>query len=123
MRIRCVGRTDDMLIVLGVNVFPSAVRDVVSTFRPQITGEIRILLNEPGPGVQPPLKVVVEAYEPADTGSLKRQLEEAIRDKLIVPTQVTLVSPGVLPRSEMKTQLIVKLYEGQPEWLLSGKAR
>ena len=31
-RIRCIGRTDDMLIVRGVNVFPSAVREVVSEF-------------------------------------------------------------------------------------------
>ena len=34
-RVRCIGRTDDMLIVRGVNVFPSAVREVVSAFAPQ----------------------------------------------------------------------------------------
>ncbi len=33
-RVRCIGRTDDMLIVRGVNVFPSAVREVVSAFAP-----------------------------------------------------------------------------------------
>ena len=32
-RVRCVGRTDDMLIVRGVNVFPSAVREVVQRLR------------------------------------------------------------------------------------------
>ena len=32
-RVRCLGRTDDMLIVRGVNVFPSAVRDVVAGSR------------------------------------------------------------------------------------------
>ena len=49
-KLRCVGRTDDMLIVLGVNVFPSAVRDVVSSFYPKTTGEIQILLDAPGQG-------------------------------------------------------------------------
>ncbi len=117
MRIRCIGRTDDMLIVLGVNVFPSAVRDVVSGFTPRTTGEIRILLDEPGPLAKPPLKVVVEAADLENAGNLKRELEEAIRAKLIVPAKVLLVSPGVMPRSEMKTQLLIKLYEGQPEWL------
>ena len=117
MRIRCIGRTDDMLIVLGVNVFPSAVQDVVSGFAPQTTGEIRILLDEPGPLVQPPLKVVVEAAKPENADTFKRELEDAIRSKLIVPAKVTLVPPGVLPRSEMKTQLLVKLYESQPDWL------
>src|SRR5918992_1431838 len=38
-RIRCIGRTDDMLIVRGVNVFPSAVREVVSAFAPQVSGQ------------------------------------------------------------------------------------
>ena len=41
-RIRCVGRTDDMLIVRGVNVFPSAVREVVSEFAPQVSGHILV---------------------------------------------------------------------------------
>src|SRR5206468_803294 len=41
-RVRCIGRTDDMLIVRGVNVFPSAVRDVVSTFAPHVSGHILI---------------------------------------------------------------------------------
>ena len=37
-RVRCIGRTDDMLIVRGVNVFPSAIREVVSEFAPQVSG-------------------------------------------------------------------------------------
>lgn len=117
MRIRCIGRTDDMLIVLGVNVFPSAVRDVVSSFAPRTTGEIRVLIDEPGPLVKPPLNVVVEAANLDDAGNLQQELEAEIRAKLIIPAKVTLVAPGVMPRSEMKTQLIVKLYEGKPAWL------
>src|SRR5438477_1267294 len=35
-RIRCIGRTDDMLIVRGVNVFPSAIREVVAGFAPDV---------------------------------------------------------------------------------------
>ena len=41
-RIRCVGRTDDMLIVRGVNVFPSAVREVVGQFAPRVSGNMLI---------------------------------------------------------------------------------
>ena len=37
-RVRCIGRTDDMLIVRGVNVFPSAIREVVNEFAPAVTG-------------------------------------------------------------------------------------
>src|SRR3954468_4463432 len=39
-RIRCIGRTDDMLIVRGVNVFPSAVREVVGAFAPAVSGRV-----------------------------------------------------------------------------------
>jgi len=42
LRARCIGRTDDMLIVRGVNVFPSAVREVVARFQPKVTGAILI---------------------------------------------------------------------------------
>ena len=41
-RVRCIGRTDDMLIVRGVNVFPSAIRDVVGAFAPEVSGHILV---------------------------------------------------------------------------------
>ena len=46
-RVRCIGRTDDMLIVRGVNVFPSALREVVSAFVPQVSGHIRVRPRSP----------------------------------------------------------------------------
>ena len=46
-RIRCVGRTDDMLIVRGVNVFPSAVREVVGAFAPQVSGHVLVAARGP----------------------------------------------------------------------------
>ena len=111
-RLRCVGRTDDMLIVLGVNVFPSAVKDVVSKLRPRTTGEIQILLDKPGPKVDPPLKVKVEYGQGVqDLETLKHDVEHEIREMLIVPSSVELVPEGTLPRFEMKAQLIKKLYE------------
>lgn len=111
-KLRCVGRTDDMLIVLGVNVFPSAVRDVVSSFYPQMTGEVQILLDQPGPGVKPPLRVMAEVgTEAQDQATLQKKVEEKIKSVLTVPAAVQLVPAGTLPRFEMKGQLIRKLYE------------
>ncbi|MBI4319602.1 MAG: AMP-binding protein [Chloroflexi bacterium] len=111
-RLQCVGRTDDMLLVLGVNVFPSAVKDVVSKLRPKTTGEIQILLDKPGPKVEPPLKVRVEhGPDVQDLAAVKKEVEETIRGQLVCPNSVELVPPGTLPRYEMKAQLIKKLYE------------
>lgn len=114
-KLRCVGRTDDMLIVLGVNVFPSAVRDVVSSFRPLTTGEVQILLDAPGPGVKPPLKIVAEFGDGAEPPSgLHEEIEKKIKAVLTVSSAVQLVPPGTLPRFEMKGQLVKKLYETKP---------
>jgi len=111
-RVRCVGRTDDMLIVLGVNVFPSAVRDVVTILRPKTTGEIQILLDKPGPKVEPPMKIQVEyAKDVSDLQRLKGELENLLKEKLVFKAEVDLVPEGTLPRFEMKAKLIRKLYE------------
>jgi phenylacetate-CoA ligase len=111
-KLRCVGRTDDMLIVLGVNVFPSAVRDIVSSFYPQMTGEVQILLDQPGPGVKPPLRVVAEyGNGTQDQPALQKKVEDKIKAVLSVSAAVQLVPAGTLPRFEMKGQLIKKLFE------------
>ena len=111
-KLRCVGRTDDMLIVLGVNVFPSAVKDVIAGLSPKTTGEIQILLDEPGPGVKPPLRVQAEFADASlDLAELRREAESKIRSVLSVPCAVELVPAGTLPRFEMKSRLVKKLYE------------
>lgn len=111
-KLRCIGRTDDMLIVLGVNVFPSAVKEVVSGFYPATTGEMQIVLDKPGPGVVPPLKVVAECSgEPAVSAALKAAMERKIKGLLSVSASVELVGAGTLPRYEMKGQLVKKTYE------------
>ncbi len=59
-RIKFVGRVDDMLIVKGINVFPSAIRNVINSFIPKVTGAFKIILDHPPPRVVPPLKMKVE---------------------------------------------------------------
>ncbi|HEX16331.1 MAG TPA: phenylacetate--CoA ligase family protein [Deltaproteobacteria bacterium] len=113
-RVRCLGRTDDMLIVLGVNVFPSAVKDVVMSFRPRTTGEMVILLDKPGPKVDPPVRIQVEYTRGVtDLEGLKREIEGALRERLVFRAEVELVEEGTLPRHEMKASLIRRLYEEQ----------
>ena len=111
-RVRCIGRTDDMLILLGVNVFPSAIKDVVTSLRPRTTGELQILLDRPGPKVDPPMKIQVEvAKDLSDLQPLKHEIENLLREKLVFKADVHLVPEGTLPRYEMKAKLVRKLYE------------
>jgi phenylacetate-CoA ligase len=106
-RIRCVGRTDDMLIVRGVNVFPSAIREVVSGFAPVVSGHVLVKPRQPGVKQEPPLTVVVELAPraPADPG-LPDAIRERIRAVLLVQTDIALVRWGTLRRSEYKSALV-----------------
>lgn len=106
-RIHCAGRTDDMLIVSGVNVWPSAVKDVVSGMAPRTTGAMQIVVPSTGPSVPPPVRIQVE-YGPQedDLEALKRHIETTLREKLIFRADVELVPPAALPRFEMKAQLV-----------------
>jgi phenylacetate-CoA ligase len=106
-RVRCIGRTDDMLIVRGVNVFPSAVREVVSAFTPEISGHIVIKPQMPGVKQEPPLPVTVElAQGTTADAALAEAIRERLRNVLVVQTRVDLVPWGSLRRSEYKSKLI-----------------
>ena len=106
-RIRCIGRTDDMLIVRGVNVFPSAVREVVGEFAPRISGNVLVRPQAPGPKQDPPLPISVELAReaPADPG-LAEAIGGRLREVLVVRARVDLVPFGSLPRSEYKSTLV-----------------
>ena len=105
-RVRCIGRTDNMLIVRGVNVFPSAIREVVGAF-PETSGHILVKPQAPGVKQEPPVPVAVELAQHA-TGdeALANAIHERLREVLAVRTRVELVEWGSLRRSEYKSTLV-----------------
>lgn len=110
-RIRCIGRTDDMLIYKGMNLFPSALRDLVGT---QFAGRAAPLLRlwkDRADQVRfdDPIPVEIEADCPLDSAAasaLAREIEELVRARLQVRVAVTMVAPGALPRSMYKQSLV-----------------
>ena len=106
-RVRCIGRTDDMLIVRGVNVFPSALREVIGEFIPAVSGMMLVKPAAAGIRQEPPLPVAVEL---AKGGEAAPQLAEAIgkriREVLVVSVDIELVPWGSLQRSEYKSKLV-----------------
>ena len=106
-RVRCIGRTDDMLIVRGVNVFPAAVREVVGAFAPEVSGHILVKPQAPGVKQEPPLPVSVELAQGATADDvLAEAIRERLRNVLVVQTRVELVPWGSLRRSEYKSNLV-----------------
>ncbi len=106
-RVRCIGRTDDMLIVRGVNLFPAAIREVVNGFAPRVSGRILVKPTAPGVKQEPPVPVSVELSRdaPADP-ELAEAIRERLRATLVVQTRVELVPWGTLQRSQYKSKLV-----------------
>jgi phenylacetate-CoA ligase len=109
MRYRVIGRIDDMLKVKGVMVYPAAIDGVISSFIPRVTGEFRILLDEPPPRVVPPLKLRVERgpqTPPSALGELAREIAAAMHERLRITPEIHWEEPGTLERSVHKTRWI-----------------
>ena len=110
-RIRCIGRTDDMLIYKGMNVFPTAIRDLITRqFAGRVEPILRILKDHKEQvRFDDPLPVeieVAEAVAAADYARLAREIESLVRSQLQVRITATLMAPGSLPRGVYKNSLI-----------------
>ena len=104
-RVRCIGRTDDMLIVRGVNVFPTAIREVVNEFVPAVSGVLSVRPRVKDFRQDPPLKVVVELAEGETGEDLAERIRMRLREKLIFAADVVLAPFASLPRSSYKLHL------------------
>jgi phenylacetate-CoA ligase len=104
-----LGRADDMLIIKGVNLFPTAVEDVVRSFA-GLTNEYVLVIDD---SVKDPktkfltgvrLKVEREPGAPADVGE---RLSQRLREKLQVRFHVEVLEPGTLPRTVHKAKRVI----------------
>ncbi|MCC7275141.1 MAG: AMP-binding protein [Alphaproteobacteria bacterium] len=104
------GRADEMIIVRGVNLFPTAVEDVVRA-TPGLADEYRIVLDDsvrdPATGFLTGIRLQVEAAAdaPPDIG---RRLADAIRARLLVRAAVEVLAPATLERFTHKARRLVK---------------
>ncbi len=95
-RIRFRGRSDDMLIVRGVKVFPSSVQAVAAQFRPALTGAVAVRRPSKAGSVDGPLRVVCECVPGSESDALKEAFERRARDAIGVRVESEFVQPGSL---------------------------
>jgi phenylacetate-CoA ligase len=100
-----LGRTDDMLVVRGVNVYPSAVENILRGF--DAVSEYRVEIQNHR--TLPELSVQVEAAPAhAHDAALTHRLEAALTNAFALRIPVALVPQGSLPRFEMKARRWVR---------------
>ncbi len=108
-RMRIIGRRDDMFIVRGVNVYPSAIVAVVAGFRPRVTGRARVVREGANVSVEPPVPVEVEVMDGHETDlALAEEIEKAVRAALTFRCRVLLVSESGFGEASYKTRLTRK---------------
>lgn len=107
-RFRVTGRSDDMVVVRGINVFPVMVASVIHQHE-QASGNYRIRLERPPPHDVLPVEVELAA-EPADAPHLAEHIEQDIKRRIGVTARVTLLPADSLPRNEGKTRHVIREY-------------
>ncbi|WP_094227551.1 phenylacetate--CoA ligase family protein [Methanolobus psychrotolerans] len=108
---RLLGRADDMLIVRGINVFPSQIENIIASI-PEVTEHFQVILDRNAKMLDE-ITVKVELEENAFTGELKdlaavrRHVENELKSVLNIRTNVELAERGTIPRSEGKSKKVI----------------
>jgi phenylacetate-CoA ligase len=108
MRFRVVGRSDDMVVVRGINVFPSMIAAVINGFD-ALSGNYRIPLDTRPPYDWLPVAVELAAADSATEG-LAAAIETAVKRALGASARVTLLPPGSFELTEGKTRRVLRNY-------------
>jgi len=110
---RFLGRADDMLIVRGINVFPSQIEDVLMGI-PEIGDYFQVVVDRKRHGLDE-LAIRVELKDEAFTGELadlarvQKTVEAKLKSVLNVRSRIELLEKGSLPRTEGKSKKVIDL--------------
>ncbi|MEP7104336.1 MAG: phenylacetate--CoA ligase [Chloroflexota bacterium] len=99
------GRTDDMIVVRGENVFPSQIEAILLSIE-GLTANYQIVVDREARHLDS-VEVVVEAAAHTDHAALQLAAEEAIRETIGLRAEISILPPGVLPRSEGKAKRVI----------------
>ncbi len=99
-----MGRTDDMIKIKGVNVFPSQIEEVLRQF-PELSSEYQIRISHLDG--KDTMRIYVETNGTVDFLELSRRITGSVKSKIGFTPLVKVVELGVLPRSEKKSKRVI----------------
>ena len=105
-RFRVVGRSDDMVVVRGLNLFPTMVASVINQFR-ELSGEYQIILEGPPPYDFLPVEVELSDGVTYSEG-LAQAVEARLKQELGATARIRVLHPRTLPRTEGKTKRVFR---------------
>ncbi|MGH7708674.1 MAG: phenylacetate--CoA ligase family protein [Vulcanimicrobiaceae bacterium] len=108
-----IGRIDDMIVVRGENIYPSAIEDVLRSF-PEIDGEFEVVLTRERQ-MDELLIRVESAADAGDAAALTARIAGSLRTTLGVRSALELCAPGSLARTDLKSRRVRDLRNGARE--------
>ncbi|MBR1431677.1 phenylacetate--CoA ligase family protein [Ruminococcus sp.] len=99
-----MGRTDDMMKIKGVNVFPSQIEEVLANFN-EINSEYQIRISHLDG--KDTMRIYVESTGDVDFDALSKRIAEKVKSRIGFTPIVKVVEVGVLPRSMKKTARVI----------------
>jgi phenylacetate-CoA ligase len=100
-----LGRTDDMVVVRGVNVYPSAVEEIIRACGNVAEYQVRVSTDR----AMTELNIQIEPEQSCgDEAALVQKLRKAFESAMALRVDVTALAPGSLPRFEMKARRWIK---------------
>ena len=99
-----MGRTDDMMKIKGVNVFPAQIEEILGTF-PEISSEYQIRISHLDG--KDTMRIYVETSGNYDFNDVARRIAEKVKGSIGFTPIVKVVEIGVLPRSMKKTARVI----------------
>ncbi len=98
------GRSDDMMKIKGVNVFPKQIEEILGTF-PELSSEYQIRISHLDG--KDSMRIYVEASGSSDFKALQQKVAAAVKSKIGFTPIVYVVELGFLPRSEKKSKRVI----------------
>lgn len=99
-----MGRTDDMMKIKGVNVYPAQIEEILKEF-PELSSEYQIRISHlEGKDT---MRIYVETNGTVDFAQLSKDIATRIKNRIGFTPLVKVVEIGVLPRSEKKTKRVI----------------
>lgn len=98
-----MGRTDDMIKIKGVNVFPSQIEEILREF-PEVSSEYQIRISHLDG--RDTMRIYVETNGTVDFQDLSRRIADKVKSRIGFTPLVKVVELGLLPRSEKKTKRV-----------------
>jgi len=113
-RFKMLGRTDNILKVRGIMVYPDDIKRVIQQFTPRITGNLRIILEEKPPRVVSPLKIRLEpatGLKGERQGNLEKEIIAAMKREIKIEPQIIWLKPGSLKAKQTPADIFEKAYK------------